>query len=312
MVEKGVHARVKKMEAMVAPPAAHLKAVDPTAVPLEAQRDPSSFDSPLELKGSHVWDSILTLDDRAATLDVASADTEQEELEVSALMCPSLAKHEDALRVPLVKTPPELIEHIRDLADIKYGDFVVDLGCGDGRIPIWAVKHCPGVNAVGVDMNDTLLRLCRKRAALELKGISDASSRLFFLQRNFMEIWDDPLLSEHATVIYMYLLQGTLDDLEPLVFRALERRRVGSGKRLRIVTFMFHFRGHEANKASLFNAVRLYRSHKEEIDSEPWAWKDEDKGSEEDNKEGLVETELQAEATLSEGRPTEDEIWLLD
>ena len=38
--------------------------------------------------------------------------------------------------VPYVPTPPELVEKMLDLAGVTAGDYLIDLGCGDGRIAL--------------------------------------------------------------------------------------------------------------------------------------------------------------------------------
>ncbi|HVF11189.1 MAG TPA: methyltransferase domain-containing protein, partial [Abditibacteriaceae bacterium] len=56
------------------------------------------------------------------------------------------------LDVPYVPTPPEVVERMLTLAEIKKDDVVYDLGCGDGRIVITAAKKY-GVRGVGIDID---------------------------------------------------------------------------------------------------------------------------------------------------------------
>ena len=42
--------------------------------------------------------------------------------------------------VPYVPTPQEVVERMLDLAQVKKGDVVYDLGSGDGRIVVTAAK----------------------------------------------------------------------------------------------------------------------------------------------------------------------------
>jgi ribosomal protein L11 methylase PrmA len=51
---------------------------------------------------------------------------------------------------PFVPTPPDVVERMLELADIGGDDFLFDLGCGDGRIPITAAQKY-GARAFGVD-----------------------------------------------------------------------------------------------------------------------------------------------------------------
>ena len=55
-------------------------------------------------------------------------------------------------RQPYVPTPPEVVARMVQLADLREGDLVYDLGCGDGRIVIAAVKT-PGVRGVCVEID---------------------------------------------------------------------------------------------------------------------------------------------------------------
>ena len=55
----------------------------------------------------------------------------------------------DVIYVP---TPQEVVNKMLSLADVRPGEVVYDLGCGDGRIPITAAKKY-GVQAFGFDIN---------------------------------------------------------------------------------------------------------------------------------------------------------------
>lgn len=52
---------------------------------------------------------------------------------------------------PYVPTPHEVVKAMLDLAQVKSGDVVYDLGCGDGRIVIAAAKR--GAKATGWDID---------------------------------------------------------------------------------------------------------------------------------------------------------------
>src|SRR5882762_1896626 len=55
----------------------------------------------------------------------------------------------DVIYVP---TPDEVVNKMFELADVRPGEVVYDLGCGDGRIPVRAAKKY-GVKAWGFDIN---------------------------------------------------------------------------------------------------------------------------------------------------------------
>src|ERR1700680_5016948 len=55
----------------------------------------------------------------------------------------------DVIYVP---TPVEVVDKMFELADIRPGEVVYDLGCGDGRIPVMASKKF-GVRSWGFDID---------------------------------------------------------------------------------------------------------------------------------------------------------------
>ena len=65
--------------------------------------------------------------------------------------------------IPFVPTPIEVVDKMLELAEIKKGDVVYDLGSGDGRIVIRAAKKY-GARAVGIEMDRLLLDKARKDA----------------------------------------------------------------------------------------------------------------------------------------------------
>jgi tRNA G37 N-methylase Trm5 len=74
-------------------------------------------------------------------------------LVLSLAFIPGLAQ--DPVREPdviYVPTPQEVVDEMLRLADIRPGEIVYDLGCGDGRIPVTAARKY-GVKAWGFDIN---------------------------------------------------------------------------------------------------------------------------------------------------------------
>src|SRR5215475_865124 len=62
---------------------------------------------------------------------------------------------EKPLREPdviYVPTPQEVVDRMLEMADVRPGEVVYDLGCGDGRIPVTAAKKY-GSRAWGFDIN---------------------------------------------------------------------------------------------------------------------------------------------------------------
>ena len=70
---------------------------------------------------------------------------------------------------PYVPTPQEVVDRILELAEVRNGDLVYDLGSGDGRIVITAARKY-GVKAVGFEIDPRLVKTSRgniKEAGLE-------------------------------------------------------------------------------------------------------------------------------------------------
>jgi tRNA A58 N-methylase Trm61 len=59
------------------------------------------------------------------------------------------AREPDVIYVP---TPQEVVDKMLEMADVRPGEVVYDLGCGDGRIPVTAAKKY-GSRAWGFDIN---------------------------------------------------------------------------------------------------------------------------------------------------------------
>lgn len=68
---------------------------------------------------------------------------------------PTASAQDKPLRDPdviYVPTPQEVVDRMLDLADVRPGEIVYDLGCGDARIPVTAAKRF-GSKAWGFDIN---------------------------------------------------------------------------------------------------------------------------------------------------------------
>src|ERR1043165_7653593 len=62
--------------------------------------------------------------------------------------------------VPFVPSPQEVVDQMVELAGVKKGDVVYDLGSGDGRIVIAAAQK--GAKAVGFEIDPDLVRESRE------------------------------------------------------------------------------------------------------------------------------------------------------
>jgi len=105
--------------------------------------------------------------------------------------------------VPYVQTPVEIVERMMRMAEVRAGDFVIDLGSGDGRLVIEAAKR--GARGLGVDLDPGLVKLATQNA--QAAGMAD---RARFEVR---DIFETDL--SRATVVTMYLLPDFNAKLQP-------------------------------------------------------------------------------------------------
>lgn len=73
--------------------------------------------------------------------------------------------------VIFVPTPPAVVAAMLKVAGVGPGDVVYDLGSGDGRIPIAAVKDFGAARATGIDINPERIR--EANASLQAAGVGD-------------------------------------------------------------------------------------------------------------------------------------------
>lgn len=108
------------------------------------------------------------------------------------------------LDVWYVPTPHEIVDRMLDVARVRPGDVVYDLGCGDGRMVIAAAKKF-GTRGVGVDLDPKRIREARANAkAAGVEGLVK------------FEVGDmfETDISE-ATVVMLYLLPELNRRLKP-------------------------------------------------------------------------------------------------
>jgi len=115
------------------------------------------------------------------------------------------------LDVGYVPTPMAIVDAMLSLAAVGPGDFLVDLGSGDGRIVITAAKRF-GVRGLGVDLNPKLVALSKKYALAE--GVVDRAG--FLVQ----DIFRTDIRA--ADVVTMYLLPEVNIKLRPKLLGELK------------------------------------------------------------------------------------------
>jgi hypothetical protein len=116
-----------------------------------------------------------------------------------------------------VPTREELVMAMLKAANVTEKDFVVDLGSGDGRIPIAAAKHF-GARALGLEYNPKMVELaqCNVRA----EGVQDK------VEIRQADIFETDF--SKADVVTMYLLSGLNLKLRPTILAMKPGTRVVS------------------------------------------------------------------------------------
>lgn len=115
--------------------------------------------------------------------------------------------------IPFVPSPPHVVEKMIELAEIKKGDILYDMGSGDGRIVIEAAKRY-GIRAVGIDLNAELVEKARQNAKNE--GVSHLVE---FRAQDGLTVD----ISE-ATVVTLYMFKWFNNALRP----KLQKLKLGS------------------------------------------------------------------------------------
>ena len=101
-------------------------------------------------------------------------------------------KSPDTIYLP---TPGEVVTAMLQLAKVGKGDVVYDLGSGDGRIPIAAVKEFGAARAVGVELDPARVQEANENA--RRAGVRD---RVEFRQQ---DVFDADI--RQATVVALYI-----------------------------------------------------------------------------------------------------------
>jgi tRNA G37 N-methylase Trm5 len=116
-----------------------------------------------------------------------------------------------------VPTPQGVVDKMLELAEVKPGDVVYDLGCGNGRIVVTAAKKY-GVKAVGFDINPE-----RIKESLENVRENHVENLVTIRQEDIFTLD----LSE-ASVITLYLLPSLNVKLMPQLAKCKPGTRIVS------------------------------------------------------------------------------------
>lgn len=150
----------------------------------------------------------------------------------------------DAVFIP---SPQDVVEKMLELAKVKKEDVVVDLGCGDGRIPVTAAKQY-GCKAIGYDLDEECIKLALARVK---------DNKVEDLVRIVHEDVFKVDLS-NADVVTLFLLPQLNAKLIP----QLEKMKPGA----RIVSHAFDMKGVMPDK------VVAYTSKEDDVERKLYLW----------------------------------------
>ncbi len=156
--------------------------------------------------------SVPWISGRAGLAPALAAPAQTEKPAAQAQQAPK--REPDVIFVP---TPEETVDGMLKLADVKKGEMVYDLGCGDGRIVIAAAQKY-GARGIGVDIDPQRIKESNQNAQT-----AKVTDRVKFLQQDLfaMDFKD-------ADVITLYLLPQLNVKLRPKLLQLRPGTRIVS------------------------------------------------------------------------------------
>jgi protein-L-isoaspartate O-methyltransferase len=144
---------------------------------------------------------------------------------------------------PYFPTPPSVADRMLELAELRPGQRMFDLGSGDGRIVIMAAEKYKA-DATGIELDDSLYR--QSSEAIKRRG----------LEKMARIIHGDIMAQDYspADVLTVYLLPVSNDKLRPILEKQLK-------KGARVVAHDFEFSGWKADKIEHIEDDGEGRSH---------------------------------------------------
>ena len=136
---------------------------------------------------------------------------------------------------------PHTIRRILNFVDIRPGEMICDLGCGDGRVLITAAKK---YSAKGVGVEIDPIKVGFTRLLVKLKKVDE---RVSIIRGNIFNF--DP---SDADVVFLYLTHQAMDKLFPEILKKLKPT-------VRIVSYRFCIRGMTPEKVSADKTLFLYQ-----------------------------------------------------
>jgi SAM-dependent methyltransferase len=114
------------------------------------------------------------------------------------------AKHYTNSLAPYVVSPQQIVDRMLELADIRPGETLYDLGSGDGRVLISAVQRYHA-KAVGIEISETLVKSTSER--IQRMGLANDAR---VIQGDLLQIDLSP-----ADIVTIYLATDSNEILRP-------------------------------------------------------------------------------------------------
>jgi cyclopropane fatty-acyl-phospholipid synthase-like methyltransferase len=137
---------------------------------------------------------------------------------------------------PFVASPQPIVDKMLDVAAVKSGETVYDLGCGDGRILITAAQRF-NAKGVGVELSQKLVSSTND--AIRRMNLQD---QVTIIHGNLLDVD-----LQAADVVTLYLETNSNDILRPNLEKSL---KPGA----RVVSHDFEVRGWKPNKVEKINS----------------------------------------------------------
>jgi SAM-dependent methyltransferase len=113
-------------------------------------------------------------------------------------------KHYSNSLAPYVVSPQQIVDRMLELADIRPGEIVYDLGSGDGRVLITAVQRYHA-KAVGVEISELLVKSATER--IQKMGLANDAR---VIQGDLLQVDLSP-----ADIVTIYLATDSNEILRP-------------------------------------------------------------------------------------------------
>lgn len=116
------------------------------------------------------------------------------------------------MKIPFISSPISVVKSALDLAKVSHDDVVLDIGCGDGRVPIVAAKYF-GSRGICVELDDNICALAEANVIY-----NKVDKKVSVVCQDFFK-FDYSI----ATVLYAYLYGSILSLISEKIETELRR-----------------------------------------------------------------------------------------